>query len=460
MGGEEMATTPRPRLPALPPGLVRRPDEHVVAGVCAGVARWLGVDPIVVRLAALILALANGVGVVAYLVAWVVLPEAPPAPPGGTTSDDPAATTRPVDRPRAGRRNAELALAVGCITLGVLVLVRWSAPFFPDFVVWPGTLAAIGIGLVLARGGDGEIGAVLEADPTAEAGRESTPRDDRARPGANTLDMLRSGRWLWLRLLVGALLLVLGIGLFLATTEAFGAVGNLGIAVLATAVGVALVFGPWIVRLVGQLGDERRERIRSEERADMAAHLHDSVLQTLALIQRNADASPEARSLARRQERELRAWLYDDRRRADERNGDAAPGTLATALDQLTDEVEADHQGVEVDVVLVGDCPLDPGVAALVRALREAVVNAANHSGESSVSVYVEVDGGRVEAYVRDRGRGFDPAAVDGDRQGIAHSIVGRMARHGGRARVHSAPGQGTEVTLEVARARTSEETR
>ncbi len=445
-----MATTPRPRFPALPPGLVRRSDEHVVAGVCAGVARWLGVDPIVVRLAALILALANGIGVVAYVVAWVVLPEAPP----GSTAD--SRVSRPRDRHASGRRNAEQALAVGCITLGLLVLVRWSAPFFPDFVVWPGTLAAIGIGLVLARGGDGGVDAATGRAP-AGAGRGEVRHDARPRLTANPLEALLGGRWFWLRMLGGALLLVLGIAIFLATNGASGAVGKVGIAVLATALGVVLVFGPWIVRLVGQLGDERRERIRSEERADMAAHLHDSVLQTLALIQRNTDASSEARSLARRQERELRAWLYDDRHRADG-DADDAPGTLALALDRLTDEVEADHPAVEVAVVLVGDCPLDPRVTALVKAVREAVVNAANHSGASVVSVYVEVDGGRVEAFVRDRGRGFDPAAVDGDRQGIARSIVGRMARHGGRARVLSAPGEGTEVSVEVARARAPEE--
>jgi phage shock protein PspC (stress-responsive transcriptional regulator)/signal transduction histidine kinase len=447
-----MATTPRPRFPALPPGLVRRSDEHVVAGVCAGVARWLGVDPIVVRLAALILALANGVGVVAYLVAWVVLPEAPP----DSTASSPA--SRPRDRHRSGRRNAELALAVGCITLGLLVLVRWSAPFFPDFLVWPGTLAAIGIGLVLARGGDGGVDAATGRAPDPSAGRGEARHDARTQLTANPLEALRSGRWFWLRMLGGALLLVLGIAIFLATNEASGAVGKVGIAVLATALGVVLVFGPWIVRLVGQLGDERRERIRSEERADMAAHLHDSVLQTLALIQRNTDASSEARGLARRQERELRAWLYDDRHRADGDAAGGAAGTLALALDRLTDEVEADHPAVEVDVVLVGDCPLDSGVTALVKAVREAVVNAANHSGASVVSVYVEVDGGRVEAFVRDRGRGFDPAAVDDDRQGIARSIVGRMGRQGGRARVLSAPGEGTEVSVEVARARGPEE--
>jgi phage shock protein PspC (stress-responsive transcriptional regulator)/two-component sensor histidine kinase len=429
MSVEPMATTSRSRRTGLPPGLVRRPDEHVVAGVCAGVARWLGVDPIIVRLAAVILALANGVGVFAYLVAWVVLPE------GVDNADgvDDRAGPGPASGLHSGRRSAELALAVGCITVGMLVLVRWTAPFFPDYIVWPAAIAAVGIGLVLARAGDSD----------GARWREVVGR----LPG-NPVESLRGGWWLWLRIIVGAYLVVVGIGTFLVTNEAFSAVKQAGIAVRATSLGVAVAFGPWIVRLVRQLGDERRERIRSEERADMAAHLHDSVLQTLALIQRHADAPQESRSLARRQERELRAWLYDDRRRAE---ADRAPLTLTTALDRMTDEVEADHRGVEVGVVLVGDCPLDPKISALVKAVREAVVNAAKHSGETEVSVYAEVDGDRVEAFVRDRGRGFDPATVNGDRQGIAQSIVWRMARHGGKAVVHSAPGEGTEVTFEMA---------
>ena len=433
-----MATTPRSPVSGLPPGLVRRPDEHVVAGVCAGVARWLGVDPIVVRLAAVILALANGVGILVYLVAWIVLPEAVPDGAGPRPVENPGTPGSRSYVPQAppgpaGRRNAELALAVGCITVGVLVLVRWTVPFFPDRLVWPAAIAAVGIGMVLTR--------------TGEADRARW-RELAARLPGNPVEALRGGWGTWLRILAGALLLVLGIASFLAANEAFSAVGQVGIAVLATALGVVVVFGPWILRLAVQLRDERRERIRSEERADMAAHLHDSVLQTLALIQRHADTPQQARSLARRQERELRAWLYDDRRRAE---ADGAAPTLALALDRMADEVEADHGGVEVDVVLVGDCPLDPGVTALVRAVREAVVNAARHSGVADVSVYAEVTGGRVEAFVRDRGRGFDPAAVDGDRQGVARSIIGRMARHGGRALVHSAPGEGTEVSFEVA---------
>jgi signal transduction histidine kinase len=418
-----MGSTPRPPIAGLPDGLARRRDESVVAGVCAGVARWIGVDPIVVRLAACILALANGVGVLLYLVAWAVLPEHTAA----TAETAPGATATP----SGGKRGSELAVAVACITVGALLLVRWMAPFFPDQLVWPAAVAGTGIGLVLARAGDSD---------------RARRREAAARLPSNPVEALRGGWVVWLRVLSGAVLLVVGIGLFLATNGALTAVGTVGVAVLATALGGALLFGPWVARLVRQLGDERRERIRSEERADMAAHLHDSVLQTLALIQRHADAPQQARSLARRQERELRAWLYESRRSSP---GDTDPDSLAAALDRVTDEVEADH-GVAVDVVVVGDCRVDEHVDALVAAVREAVLNAAKHSDAAEVSVYAEVADGRVEAFVRDRGRGFDPAAVNGDRRGITHSIVRRMARHGGRAEVHSTPGEGTEVTFEL----------
>jgi signal transduction histidine kinase/phage shock protein PspC (stress-responsive transcriptional regulator) len=416
-----MGSPPRPPIAGLPQGLVRPRDERMVAGVCAGVAQWLGVDPIVVRLAACILALANGVGLLLYVVAWAVLPdEAPDADEHATAPGSVPGT----------KRGSELALAVGCITLGALLLVRWITPFFPDDVVWPAAVAATGIGLVLARAGDSD---------------RARWREAATRLPSNPVEAFRGGWMVWARVLVGAVLLIAGIGFFLASNDALAAVGNIGIAVLATILGGALLFSPWVARLVRQLGEERRERIRNEERADMAAHLHDSVLQTLALIQRHADAPQQARSLARRQERELRAWLYDGRRSS---SADA-PVTLATALDGVADEVEA-HHGVAVDVVVVGECAVDEHVDALVAAVREAVLNAARHSGAEEVSVYAEVADGRIEAFVRDRGRGFDPAAVDGDRRGITHSIVRRMARHGGRAHVHSAPGEGTEVTFEL----------
>jgi len=405
-----------------------------VAGICAGVARWLGVQPVVVRLAASVLMLANGVGVVLYFVAWLVLPEEAPPNRAGAPDDDQAGdgAVAGTDGSRLGAgggRTIEQAAAVGFITIGVLLLVRWTAPFFPDHLVWPAVVAATGLAVVWTRAGERD---------------RARWREVGSRLPGNPVEALRGGVGVWIRLLVGAVVLIAGIGMFLATNDAFSAIGRIGVAVMATVLGLALLVGPWVVRLWRQLGAERRERIRTEARADMAAHLHDSVLQTLALIQRHADAPEQSRSLARRQERALRAWLYDDR------TPGGSDDTLAAALDRMTDEVEADHRGMAVDVVTVGDRPVDPHTDALLGAVREAVVNAAVHSGAPEVSVYVEVDGERVEAFVRDRGRGFDPAATERDRRGIADSIVGRMARHGGRAVVTSTPGEGTEVALEV----------
>ena len=178
----------------------------------------------------------------------------------------------------------------------------------------------------------------------------------------------------------------------------------------------------------------------------MAAHLHDSVLQTLALIQR-ADAPGRAKTLARRQERELRAWLFDDR--PTDAGTDSA--TLASQLRRIVAEVE-DRHDVEVQLVVVGECPLEPRLDALASAVREAASNAARHSGAAEVAVYVEISPDRVEAYVRDRGMGFDVEQVAPGRMGLRESIIGRMSRNGGRAEVHSTPGEGTEVTLEMAR--------
>ena len=180
----------------------------------------------------------------------------------------------------------------------------------------------------------------------------------------------------------------------------------------------------------------------------MAAHLHDSVLQTLALMQRRADDPREVASLARRQERELRTWLSG---RAASAAGELR---LASALEAVADEVEQSH-GVPVEVVAVGDCALDERVDALIAAAREAIVNAAKFAGGSTVDVYAEASDDRVAVFVRDRGPGFDPATVPEDRHGVRESIVGRMQRHGGRASISSSPGGGTEVELVLERGET-----
>jgi signal transduction histidine kinase len=208
-------------------------------------------------------------------------------------------------------------------------------------------------------------------------------------------------------------------------------------------VGLAIVVGPWIMRLVDDLGAERAERVRTQERADMAAHLHDSVLQTLALIQKNAHDSTMVARLARSQERDLRQWLFEAE------TSDAT--TLAGALKEMAADVETQHN-VVVDVVTVGDCPLDEELRPVVHAAREAVVNVAKHAGTQRADVFAETSESAVDVFVRDRGAGFDVDGVASDRQGVRNSIVDRMARHGGRADVRSAPGEGTEVRLHMPR--------
>jgi signal transduction histidine kinase len=120
-------------------------------------------------------------------------------------------------------------------------------------------------------------------------------------------------------------------------------------------------------------------------------------------------------------------------------------------VEQIASDVETAH-GVPVDVVNVGDCPLDDDLSAMLAAGREAMVNAAKWSGAASVSVFTEVERKRVSVFVRDRGRGFDPDSTPGDRQGIATSIRGRMQRIGGSVTIRSTVGEGSEVELSVAR--------
>jgi signal transduction histidine kinase/phage shock protein PspC (stress-responsive transcriptional regulator) len=270
-----------------------------------------------------------------------------------------------------------------------------------------------------------------------------------------------AGRTTVVRSVAGAVLVLGGITVFLLGRLDLSQVQFGLLAVLATLAGTAMLTVPWWLRLVRDLGDERRARIRTEERTEIAAHLHDSVLQTLALIQKQADAPREVRRLARGQERELRSWLYGPQGyglRGPDGDGpgngavrpDDGPGlTLAGALTTAAAEVE-DTYSVRVNPVVVGDTAMSEPVLALVAAAREAMVNAAKHAGVPEVSVYAEAEPDTVHVFVRDRGAGFDPDAVPPDRHGLADSVRRRMARHGGTVRLRTAPGEGTEVTLEM----------
>jgi signal transduction histidine kinase len=213
----------------------------------------------------------------------------------------------------------------------------------------------------------------------------------------------------------------------------------------AVAGALLLIGGPWVWRLAVERDVERTARIRSEERSDVAARVHDSVLQTLALIQKHAQEPRRVASLARRQERELRGWLYGDQPLGDD------SASLCAALEAAAGDVEELH-GVRVELASAGDCPVDASVSALVLAAREAMVNAAKFAGVEEIDVYVEVSEDAVDVFVRDRGAGFDRTAVPDDRKGIAESIEGRMERAGGRAAIVTGPGNGTEVELHLPR--------
>jgi signal transduction histidine kinase len=220
----------------------------------------------------------------------------------------------------------------------------------------------------------------------------------------------------------------------------------------ALVLGLFALFAPWWIRSIQDLSMERRARVRAQDRADMAAHVHDSVMQTLSLIQRSANDPVEVTRLARQQERDLRSWLANP-----ETFGahSSTARTLSQAILDVESEIE-DNYDISVDAVLVGDIPLDDATLALVAACREAALNAAKWSGARDVAIYVEVEAKQVSLFVRDQGSGFDPAAVAPDRQGIAGSIIERMRRHGGTATVTSSTGAGTEVELRLPRASSS----
>jgi signal transduction histidine kinase len=284
------------------------------------------------------------------------------------------------------------------------------------------------------------------------------PRDDRPEPpdwpfldrlppdAADAVAVLvGTKRGLLARTVAGVACIAAGLGAFFVSVHSWRALSGSLIGAAVVLVGFALIIGPGLWELVNQLVAERRERIRSDERAEVAAHLHDSVLQTLALVQRRADDPREVVRLARMQERELRSWLLGGD------NGDAiANGSLGIALDALAAEVETEH-GVPVEVVRVRDCPAY-GMQPLLLAAREAMANAVRHSGAASVSVYLEVEPQTVSIFVRDRGHGFDPAEVADDRRGISGSIVDRLSRAGGSGEVRTTRGEGTEVEMSLPR--------
>ncbi len=401
----------------------RDTSDTYIAGVASGLAAHLGVPTLWVRLAFVVMAVLGGIGIAFYAGLWMVLPtderfhdEAPGL----------AGATRAGKRPGTVRRvvDAGPMVAVGSLALGI-VLVSESV-FGRGALFWPVVIGVGGVALIWRQADEVQ----------RERWLDTTQRIDPFRA------LLGNGGWAsWARLIAGFVLILAALGLFALTSGGGHLAGEVVIAGLLGIIGLGLTAGPWVFRLASDLADERAERVRSQERADMAAHLHDSVLQTLALIQKNAADPVSVGRLARAQERDLRSWLFAEQ--------STAGASLGAALRSVAVEVEDTHH-VVVEVVTVGDTPLDEHIAPVVHAAREAITNAAKHAGTGRVDVYAEVSPAAVEVFVKDRGVGFDPDAVADDRHGVRGSIMDRMERHGGTAEVRTTLGSGTEVVLRM----------
>lgn len=400
-----------------PPALRRQGIGRLVAGVAVGIAEHLGVRVLWVRATFAVLAGFGGAGVVAYGLLWVFLPQQ-------------AGSRRPTS-------TRERQQGFGLILLGIGLAAGFgSIDGLPAWLNGPLGVALVGSAVVW-----------WEAD---ESGRRRWRLS--ARSGFVGVLLGGGGRGAAIRVFAGVALVAVGIVVFLAANVTISGLQLALLSAFTALAGGAVLTVPWGLRLWRDFTIERAARIRSQERAEIASHLHDSVLQTLALIQKQSDASREIRRLARGQERELRNWLYGPDGYGHATDGTVARRTLTAELARICGEIE-DAFAIAVRHVAVGDCDLDEPLAALLAAAREAVVNAAKHAGVGEVSVYAEVAADSVEVFVRDRGVGFDPDSVAPDRHGVADSIRGRMQRHGGRVRVRTAVGSGTEVHLEMPRA-------
>jgi signal transduction histidine kinase len=400
--------------------LRRDPADRLVGGVASGVAAWKGFKVSGVRIAFVLLALIPpGLGVPLYVVAWLLIPAAGADASIGS---------------KARSDNRGIRLAIGAASLYILILIAVSALGDGWFTTWawPQVISVPGLVLIWRNN---------PADEHATMRRLLEPLES---AGSGRLN-----KWSALRLTIAGVLLLGGVGWLLSAKESLALLRPLG-GVLLVIAGIVLLLGPWWLRIAGDLVLERQAKVRAEERADMAARVHDSVLQTLALIQRRADDPQKVVQLARLQERELRSWLFEGRA-PNEADADL---TFASGVRQIQEDVEARY-GVPVETVTVGDCELDDNLNALLAAAREATVNAAKWSGAGVISLFAEVEPAEVSIVVRDRGQGFDPEAVPEDRKGLAESIHGRMARRGGTATVSSAAGEGTKVTLKMPRTAT-----
>lgn len=415
------------------PKMYRRRSPRVLAGVAGGLADHLGVRVVWVRLAFTLLSVLSGMGLFAYALLWMFVPQR--ASGAGETA--------------GSRRERQQGIGLLVLGVGLTVAAGSVSGLFSGWGAIPIAVAVVGAAVVWH-----------EADESQRRRWRASTRD-----GVAGVLLGGGGFGAVVRILAGIALVATAILVVVLRNGSFDQVRFALLAVVAALVGVAVLTVPFWLRQARDLSEERKARIRTDERAAIATHLHDSVLQTLALIQKQSESSREVAWLARRQERELRSWLYGPNgyRSGSDTAGSAGeeesaqPGAehvqrdtrLSAAVATACAEVE-DRFGVSAQPVVVGDIGLDEAVLALVQAGREAMVNAAKHAGVDEVSVYTEVEETKVTLFVRDRGVGFDPAAVGSDRHGLTDSVRGRIERNGGSCRLRTTVGEGTEVQLEL----------
>ena len=398
--------------------LRRSTEDRLAGGVAAGLAARTGFDVTVVRIVIVVgTVLSGGFIALLYLLAWLLLPAA-------------GAESNIASKAIADKRGIALAVGLASLLIVVLPLAALIHIGWLESYAWSVLIGSAGLVLIWRNAPEDEL-TVIRRLTEPLLGLTTGHRK----------------RGLVLRILIALILLGAGLGTLQHAHESVKLLQPL-VGVLLVISSIAVVLGPWWLRIARDLVAERAARIRAEERADMASRVHDSVLQTLALIQRRADQPQQVIQLARAQERELRSWLFDGRAPGSI-DGDA---TFADGVRLIQQEVEAQH-GIAVEAVIVGDCELNDDLAALLAAAKEATVNAAKWSGAGVVSLFAEVEPTEVSLYVRDRGKGFDPETVPGDRKGLAESVRARMARHGGSATIRSTQGEGTEVSLTMPRA-------
>lgn len=397
----------------------------MLCGVCQGVGMHLGAPVALVRVLFAVAACLFGAGIVTYAFLWVTVPSGDPMAEAARRARARAAADMPLAKGNrstgaaygqdgeGGEHGESLAEAIRRAPRVPLITVTGMALLaLCGMLTVTGVPMALFVPLLLATGAVG-VSWLHANEPD----------------------------WQTRSLLIGVALLVVAVALFAALNFVTFADKALALlVVLATLLAVGLMLAPWTTAMSRRLTREQALKEREEERADMAAHLHDGVLQTLALIQLHSNEPNTVFTLARSQERELREWLYQERGTSER--------SVSAGVRELAARIEDEH-GRPVEVVTVGDARPSAQTDALLDATAQALLNAVMHGGEP-ISVYCEAGPAKVEVFVRDHGDGFDVQAVPPDRLGIRESIVGRIRRRGGRAEIVSRPGWGTEVRMHM----------